>query len=123
MKLQDAFMILDNNYNCKKNSFIYELHEHCKFDNILFWQYYDCIICIAKNQKTKKESKEISLRITCSYQAILRLIIANLDNNDFYKIKNFPKNYNDYLERLDYAIKEAYFKQVFIDENLFELQK
>ncbi len=36
--------------------------------------------------------------------------------------KKLPENYNDYIERLDGAV-DAYFRDVFIDEMLYEMQR
>lgn len=44
------------------------------------------------------------MRITHCYENILEFIIYHFDPNNLYEISNFPNNYADYLERLEYVI-------------------
>lgn len=50
------------------------------------------------------------------------MFMFHFDPNDWTEIRNFPKNYNEYIERLDGAV-DAYFRGVFADEALYDLQR
>ena len=71
-------------------------------------------------EQSEKDLK-MTMKICRSYQYVLREMIYHFDPNDCFQ-GCFPRNYNDYIERLDYAI-EAYFKNISIDESIFELQR
>ncbi len=64
------------------------------------------------------------MQITQSYQRLLKYIIFHFDPNDNYVLENFPENYIDYLERMEYALM-AYFNGnvKLIEDEIFELQK
>ena len=67
---------------------------------------------------------EIAKQITQCYQRLLKYIIFHFDPKDDYILENFPVNYIDYMERIEYAVM-AYFSgnAKLIDDNIFELQK
>ena len=92
------------------------------FSTEQFWKYYDSISVLAETDEEK--SMNTAMQITKSYQDILKCFIFHLDSHDGYKIANFPINYSDYMDRIEYAIW-AYFKGdvKWIDEAMFELQR
>ena len=122
MNSTEAKQILKDNFECKENSLIYLLHEKNMFSTEQFWKYYDSISVLAETDEEK--SMNTAMQITNSYQDILKYFIFHLDSHDGYKIANFPQNYSDYMDRIEYAIW-AYFKGnvKWIDEAMFELQR
>ena len=122
MNSAEAKQILKDNFECKENSLIYLLHEKNMFSTEQFWKYYDSISVLAETDEEK--SMNTAMQITKSYQDILKYFIFHLDSHDGYKIANFPINYSDYMDRIEYAIW-AYFKGdvKWIDEAMFELQR
>ena len=118
MTTDEAREILDKNHKCIEGSFVYSLYEECVFSEAGFWDFYDCVITLAKAEK----SLEIAGKITFVYQWFLKEIIWHFDPNDAAEQKHFPENYTDYIERLDGAM-DAYFRGVFADESLYELQR
>ncbi len=122
MDLCRAKQILQDNFECKENCFIYFLYEKNLFVEGRFWEYYDSIAFLAKSDDEK--TMDIAMQITESYQKILTLFICHFDPNDGYAMDNIPQNYNEYFERIEYVIW-AYFKGNVkqIDDSMFELQR
>lgn len=120
--VEDAKRIIHSNYIGENNSFMFFLHEKDFFSVEAFWEFYDSITALALCNEEK--SIEITEQITQIYQRLLKYIIFHFDPNDDYVLENFPKNYIDYLERIEYAIM-AYFRgnAKLIDNDIFELQK
>ena len=123
MSIEAARKIISDNCFCEENSFVFLLHEYCRFSAEKFWEYYDSIAELAGIDTSEKDS-ELTMRINLSYQRILKEIIAHFDPNDAAVFENFPDNYNEYIERLDFAVL-AYFSGdiSLIDDKSFELQK
>ena len=122
MKPSDAYAILDNNYNCCENSFIYDLYEKKRFSRQLFWEYYDSIISLAEDALVNGRSIETARKLTFTYQHILKELLFHFDPSDSSVLKRLPRNYPKYIDRLDGAL-DAYFRGIFIDENLYDLQR
>ncbi len=122
MELNDAIMVIDCNYQCSENSFIYDLHEKNIFCIQHFWEYYDSIIVLAKEALTKGRSMETAMKITFVYQSILKEIIYHFDKQDMTHIKQFPVHYAEYIERLDGAL-DAYYRGVFIKDEIYSLKR
>ncbi len=121
MKIENARQIISDNYNCNKNSFVYFLHEKCYFSIEKFWEYYESITAFIGE---KKKDPETTKRITQSYQRILKEIIFHFDPMDVAVMDNFPENYTDYIERIDFAMLAYYTNNIdLIDDEKFELQK
>ena len=118
MTTGEALDILEKNREGVEGSFIFSLYEECVFSAAGFWDFYDCVMTLAKGEK----SLEIAGKIAFVYGWILKEIIWHFDPNDAAKQKRFPKNYTDYIDRLDGAM-DAYFRGVFTDEKLYELQR
>lgn len=123
MTVREARAVLHKNASCSKKSFIYSLYERAKFSKKRFWEFYDCVITLARDALENGRDIETAEKLTYVYQWVLKQIIWHLDKRDSYVMKKFPKNYTEYLERLDSAVNEAYFRGIFVDEALFELQR
>lgn len=122
MTVREAAEITDRNYNCLEKSLIYSLHEKSKFSEKRFWEFYGSVMRLAEDAKENGRSAETAMKITWVYQHILKEFIYHFDRKDLSVLKKFPKNYNDYIERLDYAM-DAYFRGTFINDELFGLRK
>ena len=121
MTIKDSKKIILDNFNCEKNSFVYYLYEECYFSIQKFWEYYDSIIAFVGE---KEKDAEITKKITQSYQSILKEFIYHFDPMDIAVIKKFPKNYIDYIERLDFALAAYYTNDInLVDDKRFDLQK
>lgn len=121
MKIEKARKIISDNYNCNENSFVYFLYEECCFSIEKFWEYYDSIAAfVGVNEK----NSEITREITDSYQRILKEMIFHFDPMDLAIMDNFPENYTDYIERIDFALLAYYTDNIdLLDNKKFELQK
>lgn len=121
MEIEKARKIISDNYNCNENSFVYCLYEKCYFSIEKFWEYYESIASfVGVNEK----NAEITREITDSYQRILKEIIFHFDPMDLAVMDNFPENYTDYIERIDYALLAYYTGNLdLLDNEKFELQR
>lgn len=122
MTVSEAMAVLEKNTDCSENSLIYSLHERERFSKKRFWELYDSVITLAKVAVITGRDFETARKITVIYQHVLKEMIWHFDKKDMSRLKKFPKNYNDYIERLDGAV-DAYFRGVFADETLYELQR
>lgn len=114
--------VLEKNVSGAEKSLIYALHERGRFSKKRFWEFYDCVITLAKVAVITGRDIETARKLTLVYQRVLKEMIWHFDKKDLSKLKKFPKNYDDYIERLDDAV-DAYFRGVFVDEALYELQR
>ena len=120
MIIENAEKVISDNYHCNENSFVYFLHEECYFSIEKFWEFYESIVALIG----KKKNPEITKRITQSYQKILKEMIFHFDPMDVAVMNNFPENYNDYIERIDFALLAYYTDNIdLIDDKGFSLQK
>ncbi len=121
MNLEEAKIIIADNYLGKEDSLLYLLYEDSYFSTEKYWAFYDSIACLASGHL---KSEELSMQIASSYQRILKEILYHFDPNDISVLNNFPDNYNDYIERLDFAVL-AYFESNpdLLDDEKFELQR
>ncbi len=122
MNVREAREILYRNSTGSEKSLVYGMYELGKFSKKRFWEFYDCVITLAKDALENGRDIETAQRITGVYQRILKEMIWHFDKKDLSKLKKFPKNYNEYIERLDSAV-DAYFRGIFLDDLLFELQR
>lgn len=122
MTMSEAMAVLKKNANCSENSLVYSLHERERFSKKRFWEFYDSVITLAKVAVMTGRDIETARKITLVYQQILKEMIWHFDKKDASRLKKFPKNYDDYIERLDGAL-DAYFRGVFVDEGLYDLQR
>lgn len=122
MKTEIAKQIMLDNYKIENNSFMFFLHEKNYFSEEAFWKFYESITALALCGE--EQSMEITEQITQNYQRLLKYIVFHFDPNDDFTLENFPENYVDYLERIEYALM-AYFRGnvKLIDNDIFELQK
>ena len=119
MNIREARVVLYKNASCSKKSLIYELHERSRFSKKRFWEFYDCVITLAKDARDNGRDIETAEKITRVYQWILKEMIWHFDKKDRSVLKRFPKRYSEYIECLDNAV-DAYFRGVFVNEPLFE---
>ena len=120
--IEKAKQIIFNNSQAGENSFVFDLHERQVFTEKLFWEYYDSIAALvtADDEKTL----ELTRLITDNYQVILKYIIYHFNPRDAYHMKSFPKNYLDYIERLDYVLMAYHTgNSELISDDRFELQR
>lgn len=122
MTVSEAMAVLEKNVNLSENSLLYSLHERERFSKKRFWEFYDSVITLAKVAVMTGRDIETARKITFIYQWVLKEMIWHFDKKDASKLKKLPKNYNGYIERLDDAV-DAYFRGVFVDEALYELQR
>lgn len=122
MTVSKAKAVLKKNADGAEKSLTCALHEYEKFSQKRFWEFYDCVITLAKDALTNGRDIETAGKITWVYQWILKEMIWHFDKKDVSKLRKFPKNYTEYIERLDGAI-DAYFRGVFADEELYSLQR
>ena len=122
MKTEIAKRIILDNYKIENNSFMFFLHEKNYFFEKAFWEFYESITALVLCNEEK--SIEITEQIVQSYQRLLKYIVFHFDPDDNYVLENFPKNYVDYLERIEYAIMAYHCGNAKLtDDDIFELQK
>ena len=122
MTIDKAKTVLKKNVDGAEKSLTCALYEYEKFSKKRFWEFYDCVITLAKDALTNGRDIETAEKITWVYQRVLKEIIWHFDKKDCSYLSKFPKNYNEYIERLDGAM-DAYFRGVFADEELYSLQR
>ena len=97
------------------------LNEECEFSAVAFWEYYDAIAFVTRHSI---RNEELSAQIAIGYQRFLKELIYHFDPDDVAVMKDFPENYNEYLERLDFAVRAYYEeKPEWLDDARFDLQK
>lgn len=121
MEIKEAKAIIQNNYECKEDCFVFFLHEKNCFRAEQFWNLYDSIASLVV---CTEKDPEISKQITHSYEFMLECFIYHLDPKDGYEISGFPDNYSAYMERLEYIVT-AYRNGIkdLLDDSMFELQR
>ena len=121
MNTEEAKNIIQNNFDCKENSFVYFLHEKNCFSIEQFWYFYDSIATL---RNVEEKTTDLTKQITHCYEYMLKCFVFHLDPNDRYEMQDFPNNYNDYLDRLDYILT-AYHNSItdLLDDSVFELQR
>ena len=120
MNTEQAEKVISDNDNCSENSFIYGLHEECDFWVEKFWEFYDSIIAWIGEEK----KADITKKITQIYQKILKEMIYHFDPMDISVIANFPENYTEYIERIDFALLAYDTDNIdLIDDKTFALQR
>lgn len=122
MTVSEARTVLKQNVIGNKGSLTYALHESEIFSEKLFWEFYDCVITLAKDALTNGRDIGTARDITWAYQWVLKSMIWHFDKNDCFHLSDFPINYPEYFERLDGAM-DAYFRGVFADEAAYSLQR
>ena len=105
MDCSRAKQIIADNYYKIEDSLCYLLNEECEFSTLAFWEYYEAIVCITRNGL---RTEELSTQIAIGYQRFLKEIVWHFDPNDVAAVEYFPENYNDYIERLDLAVRAYY---------------
>lgn len=97
------------------------MNEECEFSASAFWEYYDAIAFLTRNSI---RNEALSAQIAIGYQRFLKEIISHFAPNDVAVMNHFPENYNDSIERLDFAVR-AYFEGTpeLLNDALFDLQK
>lgn len=121
MHIQKAKEIIAANYGTEKNSLCWFLYEECVFSPAAFWEFYDAIACVTRHSV---RCEELSAQIAIGYQRFLKELIYHFDPDDVAVMKDFPENYNEYLERLDFAVRAYYEeKPEWLDDARFDLQK
>ena len=122
MTVSKAKDVLKKNADCAEKSLVYAMYERGRFSQKRFWEFYDCVTALAKDAVTNGRDIETARNITWVYQWVLKEMIWHFDKKDASRLKKFPKNYTEYIERLDGAM-DAYFRGVFADEEGYALQR
>lgn len=122
MNAETAGQILLSNYKCENDSFMFFLHERNFFCEKAFWAFYDSIAALASY--IEERTFEKAEQITQCYQRLLKYIIFHFDPDDDYILSDFPVNYIDYMERIEYAVM-AFFggNASLTDDDIFELKR
>ena len=105
MSTERALEIISKNYNCEDGSLISSLNDKSSFSEELFRELYDSIVLLTKESFYNEELTE---QISVSYQSFLKLIIYHFSPYDMCEISDFPKEYDEYIERLDQAVLAYY---------------
>ena len=121
MMLEQANKIIENNYSMSGDALTAVMHDKCTFSMTAFWDYFEAISCVTR---AAVKNDLLTMWITIGYQQFLKEMIYHFDPKDIAEMEQFPENHNDYIERLDYAIR-AYLenKPELLDDNLFELHR
>ncbi len=107
MILEKAEQIIYDNYNMNENSLTLTLYDDCEFSTQGYWDFYEAISAVVK---AGKKTEVLTEQIVTVYQRFLKEIISHFDPNDGVILRNFPKNFHEYTERLDLSIR-AYFEK------------
>ena len=121
MTIDQAKHIIEANYSMRKNTLTLLMYDDCEFSADAFWAFYDAIACVTR---AFEKNEILTTQITVGYQKFLKEIIYHFAPNDVATMAFFPENYNDYIERLDYAVL-AYLndKPEWLDDKIFDLQR
>lgn len=122
MTLEKAKEILDKNAFCKESSLRESLCEDSLFSEKLFWEFYDSIIALAEDAQKNGKTVDDTAKILGVFNRITQIFMYHFDPNDICKIENFPENYTEYFERLEFAVR-AYLCGEIPNENGFALQR
>lgn len=122
MDVNQAKQIIQDNYKCEGNSFIYYLHEKSAFDKEGFWAFYDSVVALVECEELK--TPELTRQIAEVYQLILKYFMFHFDPAELYVIEGFPKVYIGYIERMEYALMAYYSGNMkLVIEDDFELKR
>ena len=121
MTIDQAKHIIEANYSMQENTLTLLMYDDCEFSTEAFWVFYDAIACVTR---AFEKDEVLTTQITVGYQRFLKEIIYHFAPNDVVIINHFPENYNDYIERLDYAVR-AYLETnpEWFDDEMFDLQR
>ena len=128
MTVKEARSVLNKNADGLKGSVMWEISENETFSEDAYWEFYDCLITLAKDAiENGNRDFDTARKMTHVYEWLLTELIFNFNPNDPLNIKNFPDSphwyeYTYYLERLDDAIS-AYFYGELPDETFYQLKK
>ena len=92
--------LIDDNYKCINNSFLYDLHERDLFDCEKIENLCDYIVSL--NQK----DEGTILKLFFIQSEMMKHIIYHFDPKDMSTISNLPKNYMDYILKLEDSINK-----------------
>lgn len=121
MDIEEAKLILSDNFNVKGNTLIGIMHEYSRFPKLEFWQAYESIECLAKN---KIFSRELAEQVSYCYHNFLKGCLYHFAGGDEYSLDDMPDNFDAYIERLEYI--QLYFFRGFdkeLDDDMFELER
>lgn len=107
MNIEKAKKVIFDNFYGEEGSLVDSLCNDTVFSKEKFWAYHDSIVALA-SIGTEEKNLELSMELSISYQRILKEFMYHFVPNDISCLDCFPENYNDYIERLDFAVL-AYF--------------
>ena len=103
MNIEKAKKIIYDNCYGVEGSFTDSLYNENMFSEEKFWNYHDSIVVLAGLKKEEKDL-ELSMTLSRSYQRILKEFMCHFAPSDIADFDCFPENYDEYIERLDFAI-------------------
>ncbi|AIQ37628.1 hypothetical protein R50345_25155 [Paenibacillus sp. FSL R5-0345] len=115
-----TYQIIDDNYNNIEGSFLYSLVEESRFNEKLFWEYYNDAIEIVKDTLNQDLDKMLTKKMFEIYKRVMECFLYHHDDNDLYKISDYPSIDKAlyYNERLSFMI-DGYFSDFVISEKQF----
>ncbi len=121
MTIEQAKKLIEENYTMQENTLTLFMHDECEFSADAFWDFYDAIACVTR---ACVKDEALTAQITVGYQRFLKEIIYHFAPEDIAVMNHFPENYNDYIERLDFAVR-AYLenKPEWLEDALYDLQR
>jgi hypothetical protein len=120
-KFEKAKQVVDNNFNGKKDTFIYFFHERSEFKKDFLLELIEAIRFYAeKNINNNFLNRELSRKINFIHIYILKNISSYLYDNFRQEFEDsiYLEHYK-YLERLESAV-DGFFQGYVIEESKFE---
>lgn len=121
MNMETAITVISDNYHGNEGSFVDLLYNDCCFSDLKFWEFYDSIALLVR---CGHDDREVFAQINFVYQRILKEMIYHFSPTDLAVMEHFPENYDDYIERLDFAVLAYHMKNPdLLDDEKFFLQR
>ncbi len=121
MNIETSIKVICDNYHGNEGSLVDSLYNDSYFSDEKFWQFYDSIALLVRNGH---DDREVFAQINFVYQRILKEMIYHFSPMDLAVMEHFPENYDDYIERLDFAVLAYHTKNpALLDDDKFVLQR
>jgi hypothetical protein len=97
--------IINHNYILAEGSFLYSLDEEAIFKESLFWEYYNSVIKLTRDNLDKDYEWDTVRKVVWTHNRIIKCFLFHHSKDDIYEMDNFPKETeNLFLERLEFMI-------------------